>query len=68
MAQYVVIGTAPTVDVTVAVGPFRSLARVREADEELTAKGYNTETCQLFDVDEVELLSGWDEERSDGRE
>ncbi len=57
--MYAVIGTAPTVDTTVAVGPFRSLDRVRDAENDLIAKGYNVETVSLFAVDEVESVSSW---------
>lgn len=54
MSQYVVIGTAPTMDVTVAVGPFRSEKAASEAWNELTAKGYNAETCPLLKVDDLD--------------
>jgi hypothetical protein len=48
MTQYVVIGTSAFMDTTVASGPFRSPERAREVAEELTAKGWNTETCELL--------------------
>lgn len=58
--QYVVIGTHPDVDTSVAVGPFRSLEKAAAADAKLTAKGYVSETCTLYDVDELEPLHGED--------
>lgn len=60
MSQYVVLGTSPSVDVTAAVGPFRTEAKANEAGAELTAKGYNTEICQLWNVADVDLSPAWD--------
>lgn len=59
MAQYVVIGTAPTVDTAVAVGPFRSEKTTSEAYDELTAKGYNAEVCELFAVADIDHVTDW---------
>lgn len=63
MEQLVVIGTSPAHDVSVVVGPFRSPDRAEQASQDLTAKGYNTETCPLVggaDIDAVELSAAWD--------
>lgn len=61
MPQYVVIGTSPFNDVSVAVGPFRSLDRVAEADAEMSHRGWNTESCELMSLDDAEFVTN-DEE------
>lgn len=53
MAQYVVIGTSPFVDISVTSGPFRSLDRAQQAAEELDSRGYVTETCELIPAHEA---------------
>ena len=60
VAVYVVIGTAPTVDGTVVVGPFRTAERASEAWMGLAAKGYNAETCDLERIEEVPYVRSWD--------
>lgn len=56
MTQYVVIGTSPFVDCSVAVGPFRLRTSVEGAENELTQRGYNVETCELLDISDVEFI------------
>jgi hypothetical protein len=56
----VVLGTSPVVDVTIAVGPFRSETAARAAAEELISKGYTTETCPLWSVADVDASDAWD--------
>lgn len=62
MSQLIVLGTSPVLDVTVAVGPFRSEATARAAADELISKGYNTEVCPLVSVENVDTSSAWDGE------
>ncbi len=59
MSQYGVIGTSPAIDTSVLVGPFRSENKAREAAEDLTVKGYNTEVCQMLSTGEVETSLDW---------
>lgn len=57
MTQYVALGTAPTHEGTVVVGPFRTLDKVRAAADVLTERGYNAtfETClSAAEVDAVD--------------
>jgi hypothetical protein len=61
MSAYVVIGTAPVVDTSVVVGPFRSIERASAAWDALTAKGWNAELCTLATVAEVESVDDWSE-------
>lgn len=61
-SQYVVIGTSPFHDVSVAVGPFRSAERAAGADRELTARGYNAETCELVAVSDVDFVTNSEED------
>lgn len=49
----VVIGTSPLMDTTVATGPFRNIGTAHKAEQELTAKGYNTEIVDLLALDEI---------------
>lgn len=55
--QFVVIGTSPFHDVSVAVGPFRSADRAAAADGELASRGWNTEVCELMAVSDVDLVT-----------
>jgi hypothetical protein len=56
MSQYVIIGTSPFSDTSIAVGPYRSPQRVTDADAKLTHCGWNTEVCELLAVEDVELV------------
>lgn len=62
VSQYVVLGTSPALDVTVAVGPFRTEAKAREASDDLILKGYNVEVCQLWYVTDIDESPAWDGE------
>lgn len=53
MSQYVVIGTSPFNDTSVAVGPFRNPDIANTANEDLESLGWNAEVCQLMSVGEV---------------
>jgi hypothetical protein len=53
VTQYVVIGTSPFNDVSVAVGPLRSQNRATDVDAELTRRGWNTEVCPLMSIEDV---------------
>ena len=57
----IVIGTAPTLDVSVAVGPFHSEASASVASHELTLRGYNAEICVLSKMSEIDTVSSWEE-------
>ncbi len=60
MELVVVIGTSPAMDVSVAVGPFRSQVKAREAFVELEHKGYVAEICPLRKIDEIEVSEAWE--------
>lgn len=47
MTWYAVIGQSPFSDVSVGAGPSQSLTATRLADEDMTAKGWNTEVVEL---------------------
>jgi len=53
VSQYVVIGTAPCNDTSVAIGPFRTEAKASQAWDQLTHLGYNAETCLLMSLNDV---------------
>lgn len=53
MSQYVVIGTSPFADTSVASGPFRSIERAGRVDTEMTFRGWNTEVCELVAESEI---------------
>lgn len=59
--MYVVIGTSPAHDNSIAVGPFRSLDRAHDAADALTAKGYVSEMVPLTPLADVDDSPGWDE-------
>jgi hypothetical protein len=52
-----VIGTAPTVDTSVGVGPFRSSDKADAAWSELTTLGYNAEVIPLFRTSNLEPVT-----------
>jgi hypothetical protein len=56
-AQFVVVGISPFHDTSVAVGPFRSAAKIAEAESDLTHKGWNTETIELSRLDEISIVA-----------
>jgi hypothetical protein len=62
LSMLVVIGTNPTVDVSTAVGPFRTYDKALAISSELDAKGYITEICELMRVEDVEMSGAWDNE------
>ena len=64
MSTYAVIGTSPFHDVTVAIGPFRSVESASRADDELAAKGWNTELVTLENVNDIDVVTN-DEGSSD---
>lgn len=53
MSQYVVIGTSPFADTSVAAGPFRSQGRAERVDTEMTFRGWNTEICELISESDI---------------
>jgi hypothetical protein len=55
--QFVVIGTSPFFDLSVAVGPFRSAHRASAADDELASRGWNTEVCELMAAADVDFVT-----------
>lgn len=57
MTQYVIVGTSPFSDTSIAVGPFRSSLRAAEADQELVHGGWNTEVCPLLAVTDVDVVT-----------
>lgn len=54
--KLVIIGTAPTLDTSVVVGPFRSERAAAEAETQLTLRGYNTEICELSTLEQLPEL------------
>lgn len=56
MSTFVTVGTAPTVDVSVVVGPFRSRQRAIDAAGAMDALGYITEICECQALDDLEPL------------
>ncbi len=59
--MYVVIGTAPSMDTSITVGPFRTVERATEvATDGLTPLGWVTEVCELLRIEEVPLVSTWE--------
>jgi len=61
ITQYVVIGTHPTVDTSVTVGPYNSADRAAEASAAMDALGYVTEFCPLERLEDLDPLTGWNE-------
>jgi hypothetical protein len=57
MTQYAVIGLSPFSDVSVAVGPFKSVAAAGEAHDGLVYRGWNAETVELSALDEIPNVS-----------
>lgn len=57
MSQYVIIGSSPFSDVSVAVGPFRTQEKTAEVDAELIYRGWNTEVCELMCIADVEFVT-----------
>lgn len=62
ITQYVVIGTHPTIDTSVTVGPFNSSEAAYEASRAMDALGYVTEFCPLEKLADLEPLTGWEDE------
>jgi hypothetical protein len=56
--RYVVVGTSPFADTSVAVGPFGSLGKALAASREVEHLGYVTEICPLHSVADLAPLSG----------
>lgn len=56
MEQFVVIGTSPFADTSIAVGPFRSRENAQEASSEMEYKGWVTEICPLSKAADVEMV------------
>lgn len=56
MSLIVVVGTAPTVDTAVVVGPFRSRQRALDVAGQMDALGYVTELCDCTSIDQLEPL------------
>jgi hypothetical protein len=59
--MYVVIGTAPTWDVSLVAGPFRSIDRAHSASVDMTTLGYNTEVCPLWRVADMSVVDTWEQ-------
>jgi len=51
--MYVVIGQAPNIDTSHAVGPFRSYATALAASQAMDRLGYNTEIAELFKLSDL---------------
>lgn len=53
MSLYVAVGTAPTVDTAVVVGPFHTHRRALEAAGEIATLGFVTEVCECQSVSDL---------------
>lgn len=62
MAQYVVIGTSPMHDTSVACGPYRTIDRALQADGEMIQRGWNAEMVPLEQPDELPVQNWTDGE------
>jgi hypothetical protein len=60
MPHYVALGTAPTHETTVVVGPFRSLDKAGAAADTLTERGFVSELAECLSVADVGLVD-WSE-------
>ena len=67
MATYVVIGTAPDVDTSVVVGPFRSIERARSVSEDMDQFGYVTEVAECQTLAEVGYADWSDDGSHEGQ-
>jgi len=55
--RYVVVGTSPFVDTSVATGPYTSPERALQAATELDHLGYNTEVVPLHRVADLDPVT-----------
>lgn len=58
--MYAVIGTAPTVDTTTAVGPYQTVEKALAVSGELEALGYNAEIVPLLKLSDLEPVATWE--------
>lgn len=61
MSQYIVIGTSPFNDTSVAIGPFRTVDKALYNTVELEYKGWNTEIVTLLPIVEVGYVTNEEE-------
>jgi hypothetical protein len=62
MTRYVVIGTSPVIDTSVAIGPL-PFTKTGAVTIELESRGYITEVCELLSLAELAELEDsppWD--------
>lgn len=56
--RYIVIGTSPFIDISVAIGPFHTVDAALAASSGLTYRGYGTEICHLQKLSDIPTLTG----------